>query len=283
MGRGQRASVRGSLPPGPAAHVLLLAVPLLLPSAAAQAPKLLPSAAAQAPLPADDMRRQIDEVWRGDIAAWREHAFRRSVLRQSFDADGNETFRQELEFQVTPAADGFDEALEQIDGREPTPGEVKEHRKKARFTNHYGQAADLELNNPLGENIALLPIIRGQDHIYVGLEEIDGIPCHRTMFAARPDPGRGSAQERLRFAIRGSSCYSVDGYHLVEFEMETVRRIKKIGASIDELQLRIASRPVGEAWLPRAVDLRSEVTVLGKKLRKGNTYRYSGFEPHPVD
>ena len=212
-----------------------------------------------------------------DHASWAAFAFHRHVTRQSLDSEGAVKSRQELHFQVTPAEDGFDELLVEIDGRAPTTKEVKEHRKKRRFTNHYTQSATLELENPLGEAWALMPLIYDQEHRLVGEEEIDGIPCHRVEFDAHPETKGASADERMRSAMKGSACIAVDGYHLVEAQLETVRPVKKGPASLHYLRLHFENRPVGDAWLPTLIEMRSDVKIPGMKFSKSNKYQYTEY------
>jgi hypothetical protein len=242
-----------------------------------QSPATLPSL--------EELREQIDVTWSADVAAWALYSFNRHVTRQSLDKSGQVTFRNEMEFRVTPSADGFDELLLRIDGRAPTAREVEEHRSAQRFTKHYGQAQELELNNPLGENLALASIIKRQEHKLVGLEEVDGVPCYRSTFDSRPEPQGVSSRQRLEYAVEGSACFSVEGYHLVEFEMTTVRPVKSRGIAVNFLQMSIEGQPVGDGthWAPKRVAVRNDASIVGKKLRKSNSYQYSQFSYAPAD
>jgi hypothetical protein len=222
-----------------------------------------------------------DRAWETDIGGWVDYAFDRHVTRRSLDKNGEETFHQELHFRVTPSHDGFDEQLLEIDGRKPKPGEVKEHRKKARFTKHYAQGEALELDNPIGENLALLPIIQAQDYRLAGQEEVNGIPCYRVVFDAGTEPRGGGVREQLLHAIKGSACLSVDGCHVVAFEMETVRPLKEGPIKLDFLKLSFTGQAVERGWLIESVELSSDVVLLGKRLRKYNSYRYSDFHHQP--
>jgi hypothetical protein len=82
------------------------------------------------------IKQEADRAWHADVRLWADYAFKREVTRQSFDADGNTKSRQDMRFRVTPSGEGFDEVLIEIDGREPTSGEVAEQRRKAIFTKH---------------------------------------------------------------------------------------------------------------------------------------------------
>ena len=231
----------------------------------------------------ETLKAETDRAWKADVEAWADFAFRRHVTRQTFDKDGNETFHLELLFENTPTAEGWDELLIEVDGALPEKSEVKDHRNAARFTKHYAQAAELELDNPVGEDLALLPMIQDQEHRFIGEEVVDGIPCYRTEFDSRPEPDGLSPRERLKYAIEGTACFSKDGYHLVVFEMETVRPVKKSPISMNFLRMTIKGHAVGDAWLPKLVELRSDVALLGKPMRKGNIYRYSDFRYQPAE
>ena len=222
-----------------------------------------------------------DRAWAEGIAAWADYAFDRHVTRRSLDIKGKETFRQEMRFRLTPKGGAFDERLVEIDGRQPTAKEVAEHRDKARFSKHYQQAEELELDNPLGENLALLPLLREQDYRITGEGEVDGVPCTRVEFDARSETGRGSVREQMLRAVKGSGCFSADGCHLLVFDMETVRPLKESPLKLERLHLSFAGQPVEHGWLLKAVEVESDFSVWGKKFRKLNFYGYSNFRHLP--
>jgi hypothetical protein len=223
-----------------------------------------------------------DRAWSEDIAGWASYAFDRHVTRRSLDKEGEVSSVIEMRFRVTPQSEGFDEVLVQIDGRQPTPKEVQQHREKARFTNHYNQAEALELDNPLGENLALLPILREQDYRMVGEDEINGFRCYRVAYDARPAPQGASVREQLKYGVKGSACFSVQGCHLVDFEMETVRALKEGPFKMNHLRLSFEGQPVeNDGWLLAKIELHSDVGVVVKKLHKYNTYRYTDFSYRP--
>jgi hypothetical protein len=222
-----------------------------------------------------------DRAWEADIGGWANYAFDRHVTRRSLDKSGEESFHQELHFRVTPADQGFDEKLVEVDGRQPTPKEAREHREKARFTKHYAQAENLELDNPIGENLALVPIIQNQDYRLVGEERVNGIPCHRVVFDAATEPGRGGVREQLLHAVKGSACFSVEGCHLVTFEMETVRTLKEGPIKLEFLKLSFKGQAVEHGWILESIELQSDLALFGKRIRKYNSYRYSDFRRQP--
>ena len=223
-----------------------------------------------------------DLAWSEDIGSWSDYAFDRHVTRRSLDDKGEVTFLQEMHFRVTPSAEGFDEELIEIDGREPTPKEVRQHREKARFTKHHGQAEELELENPVGENLALMPILQDQNYRIVGEETVNGIPCIRATFDAKPEVKDKGVRGQIASAVEGSACFSVEGCHLVVYEMETVRQLKEFPITVKRLRLTFEGRPVEhDGWLIEKVELQSDVSVMGKALRKFNSYGYSEFSYQP--
>ena len=230
---------------------------------------------------APDVKKMVAsslEKGRGeDRAAWSGFAFRRRVTRQKLDAEGEVSWGQEMLFQVTPTAEGFEEEIIEIDGREPTAKEVAEHRKAGRFEKHYATSADVAIDNPFGSDLALLPLVYEQEHRYAGEEEVDGIPCHRIRWEARPEPAGQPVEERLKHAMKGSVCLATDGNHLVQTEMQTVRPVAKGPVRIHSMRLRFEVRQVEDAWLPAVFEMRSELKLPGKKMRKHNIYRYSDY------
>jgi hypothetical protein len=111
---------------------------------------------------------------------------------------------------------------------------------------------------------------------------VDGVPCYRTQFDAREEPPGLTTREKLKYAIKGTAWLSKQGFHLVVFEMETVRPVKKAAIGFNSLQMTIRGHAVGDAWLPKLVALRSDVVLLGDWMRKGNTYRYTDFNYRPA-
>ena len=158
----------------------------------------------------ETLLREVQRVQEADHQAWHGYSFRRHVIRQDVDREGTPQVLQEMHFLVIPKDDGFDETLLEIDGREPTDKEVKQHREAGRFEKHWRESATLELDNPVGEDLALGEMLREQDHRIVGEEEIDGIRCHRTEFSPRPEPEKATTNEKLSHSMKGSACFSVE-------------------------------------------------------------------------
>lgn len=211
-----------------------------------------------------------------DYKAWRAYAFQRHVRRQKLDEHGEETWSAEYVFEVTPEGSGFDENLIEIDGRKATPEEVGEHRKAARFEKHYKNGASLI--NPFGRDIPLLPLLFDQNHQYVGRRVVRGELCNKTEFVDRNPPAKLPARARLAYVLKGEACFSVAGDHLVAAEMETAQPVSSGVTKLKYLRIRIEAQSVGEdVWLPSSFEIRSDIRLGMRKLRKNNLYEYSHY------
>ena len=149
------------------------------------------------PEPASDpaidlLIQKAQKVQQQDLRAWARFRFERRVTRERFDGEGEVKFRQLLEFIITPEDEGFDELLVRIDGEEPKASEVREHRKKARFTERYHQALVGEEPGEGGEDFSLFRMLYLGEQRYSGRETIDGVPCHRIEFSPPEEPEGGS-------------------------------------------------------------------------------------------
>ena len=216
-------------------------------------------------------------VLRADLGTWAEYSFQRQVLRQRFDQQGAVTWSREYLFEVRPVDGGFDERLVRIDARQPTAQEVQEHRRAGRFEKHYRQAVAAKLNNPLGVDLPLLPLLFDQQHRYLGRETVRGVPCHRIAFSARPEPKGGSVDERLKRASQGALCISELGHHVVEAEVESVRPVGNLALRLEHLWLRFENQRVAGVWLPDSFETRSEFKLGASRQQKRNRYRYSHY------
>lgn len=67
----------------------------------------------------------------------------------------------------------------------------------------------------------------------------------------------------------------------ISFEMETVRPLEKWPAGMNSLQMTMKGRPVEGGWALSLSEVKSELVVFGKNLRKFNTYRYTDFRRQP--
>lgn len=234
------------------------------------------------PAPADEpdldtLLRTARATLEADLAAWASYSFERRVVRERFDRDGEVSSRITYRFEVRPAGDGFDERLLSIDGEPPSAREVEYHRRLGRFEKHYRVALSAELDNPFGEDLPLLPLLFDQSHRYLGLDEIAGSPCHRLAFDPRPDVVDAPTAERLKRAARGSLCLSVDGGHVLEAEMESVRPVAQGRLGLNRLTLRFEATPVEGAWLPRLFEVRSDVKLGIGRMERRNRYEYTGY------
>ena len=209
--------------------------------------------------------------------AWGEHAFQRHVLRQKMDEEGVVEWKQQMRFQVTPTPEGFDETLLEMDGRKPTEAEVKEHREAARFGKRYGQSTELVLENPFGPDLAILPLLYDQVHEYVGVEDLDGIACHRIRWQAREAPSKLPVQEKLKYAMKGTFCISTETSEMVHADMETIREVKQGPVKMDKVRISFSARPFGDVYLPSKIEMVSRVRIPGTRFRTHNIYRFTDY------
>ena len=222
-----------------------------------------------------------ERAWKRDVAGWAEYVFDRRVVLTDLDGDGRVRSRKERLFRMTPGDRGFDERLISEDGRPATNEEIREFRRKANFSRAYSGAARLEFSNPLGENLVLMPVLQAQEFRFAGEEELDGIACYRWVFDARPAPRRGSTHVQLIHAVRGSTCVSVEGCHVVFLELETIRPIKQSLTTIDYLRVTVRGRALDDGWVPASIEARFDLNVLGRHFRRVSSFRYSRFRRAP--
>jgi hypothetical protein len=242
----------------------------------------LSPAAAQQPDIEALLDASLDNALTTDRESWASHAFRRHVTRQRFDEDGDIEWRQEMLFQVTPNGEyTFDEELLELDGLRPAPKLVAKHRKAQRFSNHFRATEFPSLENPFGKDLELMPLIYEQEHVYVGIDEVHGVECHRLQFRSRPEPTNAEVNDKLRYAMEGDLCISREGQRLIDATVATVREVDA-AVNIISMKMHFQARRFDGAWLPTLFELRSHVNApLGMKFRTHNVYRYSDFEPLP--
>ncbi len=226
----------------------------------------------------DDLLAAAVETGTGESrSAWGEHAFERHVLRQKMNEEGVVEWKQEMRFQVTPTAEGFDETLLEIDGRRPTEAEVKEHRKAGRFEKRYEDSTEMVLENPFGPDLAVLVLLYDQPHEYVGVEDLDGIACHRIRWQAREEPSKLPAQEKLKYAMKGTLCISTETSDLIHADMETTRDVKQGPVKMTKVRIAFNARPVGDVYLPSKIEMVSHVKIALKRFRTHNIYRFTDY------
>ncbi len=225
-----------------------------------------------------------EEVQRRDLASWREFRFQREVVRRSLDDDSREKKREVLLFLIRPAADGegFDEHLVLLNGKRPSQRLKDEHREAARFTKRYLQALEQgdEFDN---EADPLVHLWGAEQYEDAGLETVGGVLCHRVEMKPSPEPIDGGVRARLAAATAGTLWLAVDGAHIVRSKTLLARPVRlPMGlGTLDRFDVRLVSLELpGGTRLPEEIDVVSEVTVLGKTIRKNNRYRYSAFAAH---
>src|SRR5213594_2253403 len=83
---------------------------------ALDAPPEWPSPAAPQPTDLQFIVSEAQKVQKADVAAWSHYRFGRRSEREDFDDTGQVIGRDDLEFVVTPDADGFREELVRHNG-----------------------------------------------------------------------------------------------------------------------------------------------------------------------
>jgi hypothetical protein len=242
-------------------------------SVAAQPPEEDP-----APTPASVLAAAREQQVR-DLAAWRRYRFVREVERQRLGSDGTPVEVVRLRFRVEPTGDGFNETLLWIDGREPTPREVAQHRRAGRFAAHYrgvitGRGQDVD------EGYALADLLSLPSYRAAGEEVVDGVRCLRFDFEPAPEAPGGFAG-RVARASQGTLWITVEGGHLARAEAHTVAAVRFAGGlvRIPRLVVRYQGRRVGEdVWLPAEIEVESEISLFGNPTRRRNRYSYSAHE-----
>lgn len=227
------------------------------------------------------LKRCVATAWRADVERLQEYAFERRVILRDVDKNGVVVEARERHFRLTPKESGFDELLISENGRPPTGKEIQKSRNKARFSANYEHAETLEINNPLGENLVLSPILGRQEYRILGEDEINGAPCYRAAFEAGSEPGRASVDEQLMQSLRGSACIAIEGCHVLLLDFETVRPIKQGLSRIESMRVTIKTQPVEGGWVLDQVRAEFDFAVARKHFRRTSTYTYSDFDHRP--
>jgi hypothetical protein len=225
--------------------------------------------------------REAVAVHRKDLESWQSYSFRREVRRERLNKKGEVEWSLEFVLRVTPSTSGFDEELIEIEGRSPTEGEIKEHRKAARFTKQYKELLAGKVDHVLADDRITLPAIwEASDHSYGGLENIDGAPAHRIDFVPQPEQKKPMT-ERLADSIEGTIWVTVDGNHLLQWQTRLVRPLSRGLVKMEQLDLRVKCKRVGDAYLAEEAQVDVIVNLGTGDVRKRNRYRYSDFEESP--
>ena len=213
-----------------------------------------------------------------DARDWYDYEFRRKVVRQSLDADGGVTHQEELVFRCTPTADGFDETLIEHDGNEPSQHDVNKNREAARFSNHLKMAITGSSDPDSHESFtAMLTGLQKHEWRHEGVEEVNGRQCHRLEMMPSPQPEDVSLEERLVAAEAGTLWIETESLHIVRAAIHLSRPVAAYGlVHLEKLVITVVSGAVPEGgWLPKEMDVRSEVKIPAKHMRKRNYYVYS--------
>ena len=258
-----------------AAFGLALLAPLVMAVGAARAGTAAP--------PAPDLERILSEarqVQRSDVAAWRDYRFRRRAVREQMAETGEVLEREDLEFLVTPGAEGFDEILLKLDGKEARPDEVRRHRRIAKFTTHYDALLGGRGEDDVEDGYSLSQLLNLSAYRYAGREKRGGVACHRLDFSpddARPKEGIAG---RFAGAMEGSLWITVEGGHLAGARARTARPLSFALAltKVHALEVDLQSQPVGDGvWLPLRIEVITRARILVKQVRRRNLYAYSEF------
>jgi hypothetical protein len=250
------------------------------PADAESSPATPAPAVARAGLPSPDVAALVLEAQRvqqDDAAAWRQFRFSRGVRLERLGKEGQTLGVEETLSEVTPLADGFDERLLRINGREPTQKEAATFREKEPFARHYRtlRSGGAETEEEGGYSLATL--LRFASYTYAGRERIDGIECHRLDFSPDPDRPKDGLAARVAGAMAGRLWLTVDGLHLIRARATSVRPVPlTLGLfSVRSLDLDLEAAQVdGGTWLPRRLTILSDVRIIlvGQVRRRVITY-----------
>lgn len=250
-------------------------------------PALLLWAGQGNPVPHRDVGRMMDQarqVQMADLEFWGRLTFRRQVIRERLDGAGQVLEREELVFRIRPSPRGFDEELRFIDGQMPTRRQVREHRAAGRFNERYQTAVSGEDPRYDKGDFSLANLLRRSDYLYLGVETIDGIPCHRLRFTAHPEVGGMSVEERMAAATEGSLWLAEGSLHMVRAETRTIRSVAALAGlvKVEEVAILLETDALGKHRVPRLIDVRSDLVIAGKRVHKHNRFRYSEFSRLPA-
>ena len=271
---------------------LLLAVPAFGTSAAETAGSPVSEASGGPAAPNDSfpgilpdlahLAHEAKRVQFSDMAAWSRFRFRRQVEQQRLGGAGEVREQSFLDFVIRPAAEGFDEQLVGINGRIPTPREVSQHRRQARFSRHYTTAQSGGAGGGEEAGYTLGTLLRMSTYRYAGEEQIEGSRCHRLDFGPGNRGDLQGVEGRLAEAMTGSLWITAEGFHLAQAVARTVRPVPLALsiAKVNDLEIRMEAAPVTrDIWLPSRIDVRANARVSWVPVRKHTRYLYSDFQP----
>jgi hypothetical protein len=87
-------------------------------------------------------------------------------------------------------------------------------------------------------------------------------------------------EQRVLEATERSVWLETKGLHVLRLESRIVRPVSgAMGmAKVHLLNMRIDAGYHGDIWLPKSIEVRTDVRVVFKTLHKRNTFRYTEFE-----
>jgi hypothetical protein len=228
----------------------------------------------------DALVAAAQDAQKRDTAAWRRYRFRRAVSIEKLDDGGQVVRHQDMEFKLTPAADGFDERLVRIDGRDPTSGEVEEQGRARSFTKHYRTLQAGEDGKDEESAFTLATLLHRSSYRYAGQEFVDGVACHRLDFSPG-DPGRGDGiVGKVIEAMGGSLWLTVDGLHLYRARASSIRPVSiAIGLSkVNDVEIIFDAVQVEPGIaLPRRVEMVTWARVVFVTLHRRQVFTYTDF------
>ncbi len=230
------------------------------------------------------MLAQARQVQSSDLKYWGRLTFRRQVIRERLDGEGQVLERQELDFHIRPSPRGFDEELRLIDGQAPTRRQVREHRAAGRFNERYQTAVSGDAPRYDRGDFSLANLLRRPDYLYQRVETVAGIACHRLDFPPHPEVGGMSVEERMAAATEGSLWLAEGSLHLVRAETRTIRTVAALAGivKVKRVAIRLETVAHGNHRIPRLIDVRSDLVIAGKRIHKRNRFRYSEAPPSPA-
>lgn len=226
---------------------------------------------------------------KADLESWARYRFKRQAVRAKLDSDGRISSRTDLESIVTPLGGArpaagpprFDETLVRIDGAEPTGAQVEHHRKDAPFSRHYATTIGNEGTEEEG-GYSLSFLLRMSSYRHDGEEKVEGRLCHRIRFEADTGAEGHDLPSRFARAVAGTLWLTEEGAHMARASVHSVAPIDiTFGiVRLSELEIEMVSQPLASGeWVPRTIETRSVVRILGVPMRRLNRYSYSEFVP----
>lgn len=238
--------------------------------------------------PSDSQEASLDQLLEGmrqsqseDLDAWAEYRFHRIVIREQRNSSGQVLGRVRWDFQVKPHGEGFDELLVLADGQPPSDREVKHHRKKARFTKHYGQVRTDAVQETDQNSFPFHRLLYMPSYRYEGTELLGGVQCHVLSFEPFPEKEDGDLADRFSSAMSGTLWVTTEGFHLYKASARTKRSLS-MGFGLAKIhsvsvEFRGAETEPG-VWLPSRIEVKTNGRILASTFYKRNLYLYQDFE-----